>query len=102
MNCFANLGNIYTGTCITQDNFIAANDTTTSSKIAYGLDLESYGHSDVQSGKNLANQGLPIVFNATQDATNFTSALPGIIDTFLMYDVIYTLDGVSGTISASS
>ena len=104
-NCFANLGNIYTGTCITQDNFISANDNTTSSKISYGLDLESYGHSDVQSGKNLANQGLPIVFNATLDsATSFlaTATNTGLVDTFLMYDVIYTLDGVSGTISASS
>jgi hypothetical protein len=105
MNCFANLGNIYTGTCISQDTFISTNDLTVASKIAYGLDLESYGHSDVQSGKNLANQGLPIVFNATIDkSTSFLNDddTTGIVDTFLMYDVIYTLDGVSGTISASS
>lgn len=107
MNCFANLGNIYTGTCIAQDTFIADNDLTKASKISYGLDLESYGHSDVQSGKNLANQGLPIVFNATINsgaATSFLAAAntTGLLDTFLMYDVIYTLDGVSGTISASS
>jgi len=101
-NCFANLGNIYTGTCITQDNFLAADDVATASKVAYGLDLESYGHSDVQSGKNLANQGLPIVFNANISGTNILSASAGLLDTFLMYDVIYTLDGVSGTISASS
>jgi hypothetical protein len=107
MNCFANLGNIYTGTCIAQNTFIADNDLTKASKIAYGLDLESYGHSDVQSGKNLANQGLPIVFNATIKTGAATSFLTdanttGLLDTFLMYDVIYTLDGVSGTISASS
>lgn len=107
MNCFANLGNIYTGTCIAQDTFIASNDLEKASKISYGLDLESYGHSDVQSGKNLANQGLPIVFNATINksaATSFLAAADttGLLDTFLMYDVIYTLDGVSGTISASS
>jgi len=107
-NCFANLGNIYTGTCIKQNTFISANDLTTASKIAYGLDLESYGHSDVQSGKNLANQGLPIVFNANINSTSTTTSFlkdtdtTGLLDTFLMYDVIYTLDGVSGTISASS
>ena len=103
-NCFANLGNIYTGTCMNAVNFIGANDNTHSSKVAYGLDLEAYGHSDVQSGKNLANQGLPIVFNCNASANNGGLIQAGntSLDTFLMYDVIYTLDGVSGTISASS
>ena len=107
-NCFANLGNIYTGTCITQDTWISVDDTTHASKCCFGLDLESYGHSDVQSGKNMAGQGLPIVFNATLGSSSdaqvnvTTGGNSVLVDCFLLYDVIYTLDGVSGTISASS
>ena len=72
--CLSNLGNVYSSTCMNKDNYRLASDTDgasypSGSKIAYGLDLESYGHSDVQSGKNLSNQGLPVVFNAQLSST---------------------------------
>ena len=94
VRCLNNLGNSYAGTNMNRSTFLATNAV---SKIAYGIDLESYGHSDVQSGKNLSGQGLPIVFRPT-----ITTSADQLLDCFLLHDVVYTLDGVSGTISASS
>jgi hypothetical protein len=111
VQCLSNLGNIYSATCFTPDNFYLADNNTfgtntknVGSRIAYGLDLESYGHSDVQSGKNLANQGLPIVFECSlpSDATNVANGSATLADVFLLYDVVYTLDGISGTITANA
>tara|TARA_R110001632_G_scaffold154773_1_gene272911 strand:- start:1969 stop:3360 length:1392 start_codon:yes stop_codon:yes gene_type:complete len=107
--CLSNLGNVYSSSCMNKDNYRFAIDTdgasaTKGSKIAYGLDLESYGHSDVQSGKNLSNQGLPVVFNAQlSSATGANQALTAdcSCDMYLLYDVVYSLDGVSGTITAN-
>jgi hypothetical protein len=107
--CLSNLGNVYSSTCMNKDNYRLAIDQDGSSsqavasKIAYGLDLESYGHSDVQSGKNLSNQGLPVVFNAQlgTGTANQSSSADCLCDMYLLYDVVYSLDGVSGTITAN-
>jgi len=107
--CLSNLGNVYSSTCMNRDNYRQTVDIDGSSsqaeasKIAYGLDLESYGHSDVQSGKNLSNQGLPVVFTATlgSTTTNQSTSADCLCDMYLLYDVVYSLDGVSGTISAN-
>jgi hypothetical protein len=109
VSCLSNLGNVYSGTAMDRTTLRATSDVGTgASKIAYALDLEAYGHSDVQSGKNLANQGLPLVFEATlgasgsSGANNQASASDCIADVFLLHDVVYSLDGVSGNITANA
>jgi hypothetical protein len=105
VGCLSNLGNIYSATGMNADTFYLADDTsTTASKIAYALDLEAYGHSDVQSGKNLANQGLPLVLEANlgSSTANQASAADILVDCFLLHDVVYSLDGVSGNITANA
>jgi len=80
----------------------AANDDTLSSKAVFALDLESYGEG--LSGMNLAGQGLPLVLhlNSGGDAGRASTDGALIADLFVVHDVIFTLDGVSGTLSASS
>lgn len=105
VQCLSNLGNINSSTCINKNTFRAANDTTGASKVAFGLDLEAYGHSDVQSGKNLANQGLPIVFEANYQSgatNNCATDNDMLVDCFILHDVVYSLDGISGNITANA
>jgi hypothetical protein len=111
VQCLSNLGNIYSASTFSPDTFYLPDNNTkgtntknVGSRVAYGLDLESYGHSDVQSGKNLANQGLPIVFECSlpSDGTNVANGSAVLADIFLLYDVVYTLDGLSGTITANA
>ena len=105
VGCLSNLGNIYSATGMNRDTFYLASDTgNVASKVAYAIDLEAYGHSDVQSGKNLANQGLPLVFEANlgSGSANQASAADCLVDCFLLHDVVYSLDGVSGNITANA
>ena len=104
VGCLSNLGNIYSATGMNRDTFYLTDAGNVGSKIAYALDLEAYGHSDVQSGKNLANQGLPLVFEATLagDTTNGAKTNDIQVDCFLLHDVVYSLDGVSGNITANA
>ena len=105
VGCLSNLGNIYSATGINRDTFIVADETSAvASKIAYALDLEAYGHSDVQSGKNLANQGLPLVLEANlgSGTANMASSADVLVDCYLLHDVVYSLDGVSGNITANA
>jgi len=106
VGCLSNLGNIYSGTGMNRDTFyLAADNGNVADKIAYALDLEAYGHSDVQSGKNLANQGLPLVFEAnlgSADSANQAKTADILVDCYLLHDVVYSLDGVSGNISANA
>lgn len=104
VGCLSNLGNVHSATCMNSDTFIVPDNTQTkASKIAYALDLEAYGHSDVQSGKNLANQGLPLVLEATlNSSTGSTGAHAVQVDCYLLHDVVYSLDGVSGNITANA
>tara|TARA_B110000259_G_C14032145_1_gene407209 strand:- start:4561 stop:5991 length:1431 start_codon:yes stop_codon:yes gene_type:complete len=107
----SNLGNVYSATCFSGDNFFLADNNTDGtgsknicSRVAYALDLESYPHSNVQSGMSLANQGLPIVLElkTESDATNAGVSNAILMDQFLLYDVIYSLNGVDGTIVANA
>lgn len=106
VGCLSNLGNIYSATGMNRDTFYLADDTAaTASKVAYALDLESYGHSDVQSGKNLANQGLPLVLEANltdSNTANQAKTADCLVDCYLLHDVVYSLDGVSGNITANA
>jgi hypothetical protein len=105
VGCLSNLGNIYSASGMNRDTFYLASDTgNVADKIAYALDLEAYGHSDVQSGKNLANQGLPLVFEANlgSGSANQASAADVLVDCYLLHDVVYSLDGVSGNITANA
>ena len=105
VGCLSNLGNIYSASGMNRDTFYLASDVgNVADKIAYALDLEAYGHSDVQSGKNLANQGLPLVFEANLGSgnANQASAADVLVDCYLLHDVVYSLDGVSGNISANA
>jgi len=105
VGCLSNLGNIYSATGMNRDTFIVADETGTSaSKVAYALDLEAYGHSDVQSGKNLAGQGLPLVLEATlgTSTANMASSADVLVDCYLLHDVVYSLDGMSGNITANA
>ena len=109
--CMANLGNVYSATCFTPNNFYLPDNNTSGtssanlcSRVAYALDLEAYGHSNVQSGKNLANQGLPLVLELTCPNTDENAAKSSavICDQFLMYDCVFSMDGVSGTLTANA
>lgn len=105
VGCLSNLGNIYSASGMNRDTFYLASDVgNVADKIAYALDLEAYGHSDVQSGKNLANQGLPLVFEANLGTgnANQASAADCLVDTYLLHDVVYSLDGISGNITANA
>jgi len=77
-----------------------ASDPTLSSRCAFALDLESYGEG--LSGMNLAGQGLPLVLHLNCGATGAASVGALLADLYVIHDVIFTLDGVSGTLSASS
>jgi hypothetical protein len=103
VGCLSNLGNIYSATGMNRDTFYNSDDRGCS-KIAYALDLEAYGHSDVQSGKNLANQGLPLVLevNTGTGNANQASSADVLVDCYLLHDVVYSLDGVSGNITANA
>jgi len=95
------LGHTQSGSCINRSNFKQSNDQTAGSKIAYGLDLQAYN--GVQSGKNLSGAGVPIVLNATLGASTANAAADAaiLVDLYLQYDCIFTLDGVSGVIAKS-
>ncbi len=77
-------------------------DNKATSSVAFSLDLESYGEG--LSGMNLAGQGLPLVLylNCGGGATRAATVGALLADLYVVHDVIFTLDGVSGTLSASS
>jgi hypothetical protein len=81
---------------------VVADDDDRSSSVAFSLDLESYGEG--LSGMNLAGQGLPLVLYLNCGAGAARAATVGALlaDLYVIHDVIFTLDGVSGTLSASS
>ncbi len=79
-----------------------ADDNDRSSSVAFSLDLEQYGEG--LSGMNLAGQGLPLVLHLNCGAGAARASTVGALlaDLYVVHDVIFTLDGVSGTLSASS
>ena len=73
------------------------------SRCLFSLDLESYNAA--YAGKNLAGQGLPLVLHAqTGDgAQNFGGVNTAcLVDTFVLHDTMFILDGATGVISANS
>ena len=73
------------------------------SRCLFSLDLESYNAA--YAGKNLAGQGLPLVLHAqTGDgAQNFGDVSTAcLVDTFVIHDTMFILDGATGVISANS
>ena len=105
VGCLSNIGNIYSSTAMNADTFIVADETgTVASKVAYALDLESYGSSSVQSGKNLANSGLPLVFEANlgTGSANMASSADILVDCFLLHDIVFSLSGIDGNISSNA
>ena len=79
-----------------------ASDNVLSSKCVFALDLETYGEG--LNGMNLAGQGLPLVLHLNSGGNGARASTVGalIADLYVVHDVIFTLDGVSGTMSASS
>lgn len=77
-------------------------DNVLSSKCVFALDLETYGEG--LNGMNLAGQGLPLVLHLNSGGNAARASTVGalIADLYVVHDVIFTLDGVSGTMSASS
>jgi hypothetical protein len=70
-------------------------------KAVFALDLESYNAAF--AGKNLAGQGLPLVFHAQVGGTEGAQANGALqCDLYVIHDIVYVLDGVTGTLSANS
>ena len=78
----------------------STSDDTLSSKCVFAVDLEQY--EEGLSGKNMASQGLPLVLNAQTGAGAAQSISAALLDTYIVFDTLYTLDGVSGTLMASN
>ena len=78
----------------------AANDKVLSSRAVFALDLETYGEG--LAGKNLSGQGLPLVLHAQTGANSAQEVGAVLADLFVIHDIIFQLDGVSGTMTASS
>lgn len=70
------------------------------SKCQFSLDLESYNAAF--AGKNLAGQGLPLVFHANCLATGAQDGEALLCDLYVIHDVVYVLDGMTGVITANS
>ena len=72
----------------------------TASKCSFALDLESYN--SAFSGKNLAGQGLPLVFHANCLATGAQDGGALLCDLYVIHDIVFVLDGMTGVITANS
>ena len=71
-------------------------------KALFSLDLESYN--SAFAGKNLAGQGLPLVFHAQTGSKGIQNQAGGAVlcDLYVIHDVVYVLDGMTGVITANS
>jgi hypothetical protein len=70
-------------------------------KAVFALDLESYNAAF--AGKNLAGQGLPLVYHAQVGGTEGAQANGALqLDLYVIHDVVYVLDGMTGVITANS
>tara|TARA_R110000824_G_scaffold2067_4_gene9926 strand:+ start:745 stop:2121 length:1377 start_codon:yes stop_codon:yes gene_type:complete len=74
---------------------------STYGKAVFALDLESYNAAF--AGKNLAGQGLPLVYHAQVGGTEGAQANGALqLDLYVIHDVVYVLDGMTGVITANS
>ena len=78
----------------------AENSSKKGGKALFSLDLESYNAAF--AGKNLAGQGLPLVFHASTGAGGIQNTGAVLCDLYVIHDVVYVLDGMTGVISANS
>tara|TARA_R100001079_G_scaffold61439_2_gene31618 strand:- start:317 stop:1678 length:1362 start_codon:yes stop_codon:yes gene_type:complete len=78
----------------------AENTSKEGGKALFSLDLESYNAAF--AGKNLAGQGLPLVFHAQTGAGGIQNSGAVLCDLYVIHDVVYVLDGMTGVISANS
>ena len=78
----------------------AENTSKFAGKALFSLDLESYNAAF--AGKNLAGQGLPLVFHASTGAGGIQNTGAVLCDLYVIHDVVYVLDGMTGVISANS
>jgi hypothetical protein len=70
-------------------------------KAVFALDLESYNAAF--AGKNLAGQGLPLVYHASVGGTEGAQANGALqLDLYVIHDVVYVLDGMTGVLTANS
>ena len=71
------------------------------SKCIFALDLETYDAA--YAGKNLASQGLPLVLHSQiSSGTGITGTGAVLVDLYVIFDVMYVLDGMNGVIAANS
>ena len=78
----------------------AENTSKEGGKALFSLDLESYNAAF--AGKNLAGQGLPLVFHAQTGAGGIQNSGAVLCDLYCIHDVVYVLDGITGVITANS
>tara|TARA_R110002096_G_scaffold423916_1_gene631462 strand:+ start:75 stop:1544 length:1470 start_codon:yes stop_codon:yes gene_type:complete len=71
-----------------------------SSKCQFAIDLESYNASF--AGMNLSGQGLPVVLHAQVGANGANSLGAVLCDMYIIHDVVFVLDGTTGTFTANS
>ena len=77
----------------------AENTSKKSSKCQFSLDLESYNAAF--AGRNLAGQGLPLVFHAQTGAGGIQNTGAVLADLYVIHDVVYVLSG-DGIMTANS
>jgi len=70
-------------------------------KAVFALDLESYN--SAFAGKNLAGQGLPLVYHAQVESTKGAQGNGALLlDLYVIHDIVFVLDGTTGVITANS
>tara|TARA_R110000796_G_scaffold122070_1_gene236369 strand:- start:886 stop:2274 length:1389 start_codon:yes stop_codon:yes gene_type:complete len=85
----------------TETYLIDTEDAGNCGKAVFALDLESYNASF--AGKNLAGQGLPLVYHAQVSNTKGAQSLGALqLDLYVIHDVVYVLDGTTGVLTANS
>ncbi len=104
LSAMSNLGDTSNASSMNLANFRQPDtaDDTCSSKIVYALELDTYGHSNVTSGRNLSMAGLPLVFRITFGSDGAQVNKSVVSSLFCLSDGVCTLDGIAGTMSMSS
>jgi len=103
--CLGHLSPLH-GLCATRDNYYIFDEhanRTKCQKSVFALDTQPYLDNEQISGINLSAQGLPIVFEATMDATKGSQNGKNILlDLYAIFSIVFSIDGISGGISSSS
>jgi len=78
----------------------AENTSKEGGKALFSLDLESYNAAF--AGRNLAGQGLPLVFHAQTGAGGIQNSGAVLCDLYVIHDIVFILDGMTGVLTANS